>query len=531
MAPRKNQRLRYVKLDRLGRLTYSRVIPPKLRPFLGGKTVIRRSLGTTATDCSDPTVMAAYSQVHGKIDALITQAKAQLTGALPAIAGDIGAITPHLETFPLSQRAIAGIASQVWLNIRHSVKHQQIADPELANALRALAIKAVSTGISAVSVDDFAAIARPILIDLGIQPSPEDMERIGSALFIYLPQMQEDMQTLQQMDDSPPQLKEIAPPLPTRGVTWEQLFEGWLLSTGGITEDDGYGVSRGRQGPYLTAIREFRQAITDDSPDRLTIEQARALVRWLQTDSGHAPGTQRVKLLCLSNMCKIGVRDGLISANPFDQFKISIPAGAIDASGYRSFRREELIRIFAVVNRERTTHHRLIPWILLTTGCRLSEAVQLRTYDIKQTDAGVWFFNWRYEPKGEYPMMLKSKSDNNRQCPMHPRLIDTGILKLDLSYKGRLFPDVSQHNASHSKHFQKLLQAQGIWEKKKTCYHSFRNNAQEMWREAGIPIDYRNAITGHKAIGASEQHYGKLLNDMPDQLFEQLINVDLSWLP
>ena len=66
---------------------------------------------------------------------------------------------------------------------------------------------------------------------------------------------------------------------------------------------------------------------------------------------------------------------------------------------------------------------------------------------------------------------------------------------------------------------------------KKTCLHSFRNNAKQMWREAGIPIDYRNAITGHQAIGAGEQHYGKLLNDMPDQLNEQLIKVDLSWLP
>ena len=52
-----------------------------------------------------------------------------------------------------------------------------------------------------------------------------------------------------------------------------------------------------------------------------------------------------------------------------------------------------------------------------------------------------------------------------------------------------------------------------------------------MLREAGIPIDYRNALTGHKAIGAGEQHYGKLLNDMPEQLSKQLIKVDLSWLP
>ena len=73
--PKKNPLLRYVKLDRLGRLTYSRTIPPKLRPFLGGRTVIRRSLGTAGTDCGDPVVMSAYAAVHGEIDTLITQAK------------------------------------------------------------------------------------------------------------------------------------------------------------------------------------------------------------------------------------------------------------------------------------------------------------------------------------------------------------------------------------------------------------------------------------------------------------------------
>ena len=52
-----------------------------------------------------------------------------------------------------------------------------------------------------------------------------------------------------------------------------------------------------------------------------------------------------------------------------------------------------------------------------------------------------------------------------------------------------------------------------------------------MWREVDIPIDYRNALTGHRAIGAGEQHYGRLLNDMPAQMNEQLIKVDLSRLP
>ena len=531
MAPKKNPWLRYVKPDRLGRLTYSRVIPPKLQPFLGGRTVIRKSLGVEATDCSDTSVLTAYARVHGEIDALITQAKAQAEKDSALLARQTTAITAPDAKLPLSMREIAAIAGQVLLDVHAATQNQQNMPLAYTECTQAYVRKLQSEGIEAMTPQDLAVFARPTLNQLQIQPSPADLQAIGQTLLRYVPVMAEDMAKLAALDFSQPRIATIVPPLPTRAVTWEQLFEGWLLSTGGITETVGYGVSKKRQGPYQTAIREFRQEISSDPPDRVTIEQARAWVRWLQADSGYAPGTQRVKLLCLSNMCKIGVRDGVISVNPFDQFKISTPAGAIDASGYRSFRHEELMRIFTVVNRERTTHHRLIPWILITTGCRLSEAVQLRTHDIKQTDDGVWFFDWKYEPMHQYPMMLKSKSSNNRMCPMHPRLIDTGILELDRGYQGRLFPNVSQHTAPHSKHFQRLLQALGIWEKKKTCLHSFRNNAKQMWREAGIPIDYRNAITGHQAIGAGEQHYGKLLNDMPDQLNEQLIKVDLSWLP
>ena len=41
----------------------------------------------------------------------------------------------------------------------------------------------------------------------------------------------------------------IAPPLPTRQVTWRDLFEA-RRSTGGVLEVDGYGVSAEREQPY-----------------------------------------------------------------------------------------------------------------------------------------------------------------------------------------------------------------------------------------------------------------------------------------
>jgi len=75
--PRKNERLPYVQLNRVGRLSYVRRIAPDLREFLGGKATIRRSLGVKSTDCTDPAVIAAWSAVNTQVEALITGAKAQ----------------------------------------------------------------------------------------------------------------------------------------------------------------------------------------------------------------------------------------------------------------------------------------------------------------------------------------------------------------------------------------------------------------------------------------------------------------------
>ena len=108
--PRKNQLLRYLKLDRLGRLTYTRQIPPALRPFLGGKATIRRTLGVDSSDCSNPVVLSAYAVVHGEIDGLITQAKAGAEKDAALFAGQSTAITAPDAQHPLSVREIAGIA-------------------------------------------------------------------------------------------------------------------------------------------------------------------------------------------------------------------------------------------------------------------------------------------------------------------------------------------------------------------------------------------------------------------------------------
>ena len=519
-----------MKSDRLGRLTYFRQIPAELRPYLGGRASIRRSLGTDATDIASAPVLAAYSRVHSEVEALITRARQQQAHGSALMTVDTEVIRPDLEQFPLSKRDVAGIAGQVLLDVRNAMANQASVSVEYTQSLIALAMKAKSVGISGISVADFAVIARPALNSLGISPSPADMQDLGTVLLGYFPIIQADMGKLADMDYSPPRLAEVAPPMPKRQATWRDLFDAWLISTGGVLERDGYGVHSDRQGPYLTAIAEFTEHITDVSPTSVTSEQAQEYLRWLQEESGKSVRTQQGRLTCIRNLLRIGVSKGLISSNPFDAVVLKTPAGIEDSKGYRPFTKSELKVIFKAINEETAVQRQLMPWILLCTGCRLAEAFQLRTKDIKRTDAGVWYIDWVHEPLDQYPMFLKTKAKNNRQCPIHLRLIEQGFLKLPRKKEGLLLPGPSYSSATWSQWFTRLLRQLGIYEKRKTSLHSLRGTAKDLQREAGISMDVRHALTGHSSKDVGESSYGKGLRLMPDVLAKELAKVDLSFL-
>ena len=78
--------------------------------------------------------------------------------------------------------------------------------------------------------------------------------------------------------------------------------------------------------------------------------------------------------------------------------------------------------------------------------------------------------------------------------------------------------------------FQDRLKKLGIWEKKKTVLHSFRNTAKDLWRESGISQEFRSALTGHQSRDVGEASYGKGLQLMPDVMHKEITKLDLDWL-
>ncbi len=527
--PRKNSGLPYLKRDSQGKWTYTRQIPARLRPYVGSKATIRRSLGVEAGDIRSTALLTAYSKVHSEIDALITAAK-------QAEAGQSTAITPSLPSFPLSRQQIAGIAAYPLLEMLDSIRNQGDSGdpkPELADAVASLLAAVESFPHSGSYTNVLAAIQGLAGVGAnkaGVSLDPQQIRDITKQMLAYSSDASEDIAKINEGDFSQGKLKRKAPDLPKKQTTWEELKDLWLRDVGGVLEVDGYGISQDREAAYIVVIRELRERIGIAVPNEVTISNARRYIDWLKGDANFAIGTQQSKVIIAQTLLRVGMKYELVSSNPFENLNIQSPAGLKETIGYRPFTKKECVDILTLMSKEQQEHYRLLPYILLATGARLAEVLQLRTFDIKQTEAGIFFFDWKHQPVATLPMKLKTKTSNERKMPIHPVILQK-ILNLNRSGEDRLFPNASQDTPAASQFFKTRLIRLGIWKHRTTGFHSFRGTAKDLWRQAGISQEFRAAFTGHTSRDVGEARYGDGLKMMPDVLYKELIKLDLSWLP
>ena len=53
-----------------------------------------------------------------------------------------------------------------------------------------------------------------------------------------------------------------------------------------------------------------------------------------------------------------------------------------------------------------------------------------RHQDVRQTKKRTWFFDMVDEPKDQYPRTLKGGSEDERMTPLHPLLVERGVLQM-----------------------------------------------------------------------------------------------------
>ena len=513
-----------------GRLSYVRRIPADLRPFLGGRSVIRRSLGVTGVDQGDPVVVKRWNAVHQEVEAEISAARATKTaGSAPAV-----------EVTGLSPRDIAGIGAEPLRQLLDAGDQGRITQ-EIANKLATVGGKAMAGLLNLLRSGDIAGAERmkadiseellaETLNQLQMKPDERQMQQIVQRLMGYVGDLSADIEAREEGDFNSSQLKDKAPDLPKRKLTWEDLLEQYRISVGGTTESEGIGVSQDRIAQYQLAIREICESSQRYFPDELTQDDARRYVNELQQGS-RSVNTQRKRLDALKNLYAIGIQYGLLESNPFQNLRIKVPRGTEEKT-YRPFTRDELAKICKVVQAMPRIDRRWVIDALICTGARAGEIIKLRTTDIKKTEDGIWYFDFKHDPIGEYPTTLKGAQQGERKTPLHPLLIERGYLDYVQRKADGYIINLSTDTSAWSIWFKKyVLEPTDIYEENSTGLHSIRNSSIDIWRASGVSAEVRRALVAHAAQDVQDKIYGEGLQNMPEVLLKELKKVDLSWLP
>lgn len=184
-----------------------------------------------------------------------------------------------------------------------------------------------------------------------------------------------------------------------------------------------------------------------------------------------------------------------------------------------------------------------LPLIGLFTGARINEISQLHLDDIKTTEQGTWYFEFAPK-KGQSGDGKKLKNNHSaRQVPIHPWLIDRGLLRWRAVLKGaghhRLFPELKEdsikgHGKAASQWFSRFL-AGFDWARDGTLtFHSFRSTLiTAIYRDQPLLPELTIAqLSGHSRPrgNALREHYLKdmavdTLREVTDRIRFQLPDV------
>lgn len=201
----------------------------------------------------------------------------------------------------------------------------------------------------------------------------------------------------------------------------------------------------------------------------------------------------------------------LLASNP--AYKIRLPEDKKTVTREKRFRDSEIAAILLAARQARfnakmpraSASRRWAPWICAYTGCRIQETCWVTKDDIYR-DGDVWLIN--------FP---KTKIDIARRVPLHPALIDEGLLDFHAKApSGYLFcGDVAQkpgatrtQQEQRASELSEWIREQVTLDSSLSPNHGWRHTFITRAEDAGIAKRQSNAITGHNtAKDASDGYY------------------------
>lgn len=329
------------------------------------------------------------------------------------------------------------------------------------------------------------------------------------------------------------------------------VFEEWARSTKD-TDGDSRDV-RKRIGEYQATITRFIELLGDLPVARIkrkTVEEFQGLLRRLpskgegirslsakeqiaKADTLDLPRLSTVtvknRLMALSAVLSYAVRMEYLDENPVTASGITQQLAKASSKAARiaprkSYSHAELVQIFSSpVFRDEWMARRAsfgkawfwLPLLLCYSGARREEIAQMRANEVKQSEDGIWFLDLMSTTDGDGSDERTMKTlGSHRAVALHPDLIELGFLNYvaELPKDGQLFPLLTPnpegwygHNFGKrwGDYLRKVVQLQTPVRPS----HGFRHSFKTMCREAGIPEDVHDAMTGHDN-GSISRRYG-----------------------
>lgn len=270
--------------------------------------------------------------------------------------------------------------------------------------------------------------------------------------------------------------------------SFKQLADEWL-------EKNNWNREKGRKS-FQSHINRFISIIGDIEITTITPVMLYDFADVMATEHQASHSTITNYMGSISSVMKYAIRQGVIESNP---------ASGLDLKTYgasekkrKPFAHEMLLKLFS---QDLPDKIRLLWSILISTGMTLDEAALLKATDIK-TEQGIRFFDLT-------EAVVKNKG-SARKVPV-PSVIESfldGWLE-DLTAE-RLFTfpvnaDGKAQNAASKKsmyYIRKVTNDEGL------VTHSFRHSFKDLCRNADIPQDLHDFITGHSG-GDSASNYGE----------------------
>ncbi|HEY9199773.1 MAG TPA: site-specific integrase [Gammaproteobacteria bacterium] len=279
------------------------------------------------------------------------------------------------------------------------------------------------------------------------------------------------------------------------------------------------GVRESTYKEFKTAAKEFRRAVHKRPADLQRSDIA--IYRDKLIGAGLARATVGKKVGFISTLLQTAFDAGQISHNAARGMRIPKPKVAEEKR--RAFTADELQRVFTSPVYARGLRPRAaggaaavwVPLIALATGARLEEVCQLRVTDLYVDDEYGPMMRINDSEEGQ---KLKT-TGSRRVVPLHPDLVRAGLTKywqeMQEAAQEWLFPELepdhdNRRGGNWGKWFARYLRSRkgcGIADRQ-VVFHSLRHTFKTLCREAGIPEEVHDALTGHvgQTVGRAYGH-------------------------